>query len=155
MNEKRFFGAPASHGIGEGTAFLFSRSTDFEHIQKREISDVEKEVRRIETAIAAAEKEIEGFLRGKTELSDQEHAILKIQLLFLLDKSFTDKILAYAGDGYSAEFSLKSVVDEYIAHFNSLEDAYLRERKKDIRNIGRRILQHLLNTENPDGCKWR
>ncbi len=152
MNEKRFFGKPASNGVGEGTAFHFHRGADIEHTYEEESDYVERDIYRLESAIAAAQSESEGYLKGDSRLSSQESAILEAQALIIRDKGIIDKIFAYVQSGYSAEFSLKKVVDEYMTHLDSLNDDYLRERKQDVKNVGRRILQHLINTENYDGC---
>lgn len=154
MNEKRVFGTAASAGIGEGTVFRFFRETDFEHIENQRTSDAEKEAERIQAAIASAEKEIEGLLKEKSGLSDSTSAILEVQSLLLLDKKFTDKILSYVRDGYSAEYSLKRVVEDYVAHFETMQDVYLRERKNDIMSVGRRILQYLTSCGDLRGHRF-
>ncbi|MEN8762514.1 MAG: phosphoenolpyruvate--protein phosphotransferase [Thiogranum sp.] len=48
--------------------------------------------------------------------------------------------------GNWAPGALRDTIDEYADQFMAIDDGYLRERARDIRDIGRRILAHLLQS---------
>jgi phosphoenolpyruvate-protein phosphotransferase len=62
----------------------------------------------------------------------------------LRDSSFLSRIEALIRDGLSGEASLQQTVNEFVAQFAGLDDTYLRDRATDIKDIGQRVLRHLL-----------
>ncbi|MDP5207748.1 phosphoenolpyruvate--protein phosphotransferase, partial [Alishewanella sp. SMS9] len=50
-------------------------------------------------------------------------------------------------DGWCAKSALKRVVERFARQFDDMDDPYLRERGLDIRDLGQRVLNNLLDTE--------
>ena len=45
--------------------------------------------------------------------------------------------------GQWAQGALKQTIETHLARFDLMEDAYLRERSNDLRELGNRMLSHL------------
>ena len=48
----------------------------------------------------------------------------------------------------SAKSELKIVIERLISQFNAMQDPYIKERAVDVKDIGLRVLHHLVNTEH-------
>ncbi|MEJ2199888.1 MAG: phosphoenolpyruvate--protein phosphotransferase [Desulfuromonadaceae bacterium] len=77
------------------------------------------------------------------KLSQNDAAIFHTHLMILEDRSFIDKLTQEIRNGHSVSYALKKTIDGYIVAFEHMEDAYLRERAADIKDIGRRLLANL------------
>ncbi len=141
----RFSGLGASPGFGNGRAHCVVAQTDFADIEILDADDPVLETRRFEEAIAKAVDELEGTRKRMRELVPEVGgAIYEALGLVLDDESFIRRVKRGISNGLAAESSLKRVVQEYAAKFAALPDSYLRERAVDVRDVGRRILRHLL-----------
>ena len=66
------------------------------------------------------------------------------QQLMLKDQGFLARLEELIRDGLSAEAAVDQTVNEFVAQFAGLTDAYLKDRAADIKDIGQRVLRHLL-----------
>ncbi|MEM7395622.1 MAG: phosphoenolpyruvate--protein phosphotransferase, partial [Verrucomicrobiota bacterium] len=79
-----------------------------------------------------------------TEFGAEAANIFEAHLLVIEDKVFIDEIVAgIESRKTNAEAVLKDVCDKYIRIFDKMDDAYLRERGADIRDVSRRIQRNL------------
>lgn len=44
----------------------------------------------------------------------------------------------------AAEVAVKEAIDHFVAMFDLLDDEYMKERAVDIKDVGNRLLKHLL-----------
>ena len=134
-------GAP---GIALGTAVLVFPPADLEAVPDREVEDVEQEITRFETALSLAREDIYTIqMRARSTLSVAEHAIFDAYLRILDSRSLVSDVNREIEAGQWAPAALRRVIHRHVVHFESLSDAYLRERAADFRDLGRRILAHL------------
>ena len=61
------------------------------------------------------------------------------------DITFEDAILGYIEQKMSAPSAVLKAVDDFKAMFEEIDDEYLRERQKDIVDVGNRLLRKLLH----------
>ena len=90
-------------------------------------------------------RKLGGQLRG--ELRPEEMALFDVYLNMLDDNALGAEVKTAIHKGNWAQGALRSVVMEYVGHFQLMEDAYLRERATDIMDLGTRILAHLEGAE--------
>ena len=76
-------------------------------------------------------------------MSPDEAAIFHAHIMFMEDSVFQEKIEGYIGQGNSAAWAIYQVIHEYLVAFNNIEDAYLREKSQDLKDVGMRLLHHL------------
>jgi phosphotransferase system enzyme I (PtsP) len=86
-----------------------------------------------------------GDLQARMEatLLDVTALIFTAQILMLKDKGFTDSLFSLVRGGLNPPEAVIEVVQNYVSKFGKIEDAYLREKIHDVRDVGRRILENL------------
>ena len=147
-------GAP---GVAIGRAVVAYRLADLDSIPDREARDVDQELDRLAAAVAATRLEIEA-LKHRTEniLPPEEALLFDAYLMLLGSDSLVQRSEARIRAGQWAPAALRDTVRESVRVFEDMEDAYLSERAADVRDLGRRVLSHLLpeevsGEEFPDG----
>ena len=111
------------------------------------VEDLEAEVKRYETALGRAEKELQE-LKESTPSGLEESRFLDSHILMLQDPDFNSKVVeGIRKQKKNAEHMLYSTAKEFIQVFKNLKDPYLRERTVDFYDVSRRVLNHLLYRE--------
>ncbi|MBD1940320.1 phosphoenolpyruvate--protein phosphotransferase [Microcoleus sp. FACHB-68] len=136
-------GIPASKGIAIGPVILYHAAVPQVQTQYAENSETEWE--QLQTAIQTAQDQIQN-LRQKAvaQAGEANAAIFDAHLLYLEDPA----ILAATRKGIfegnlSAAAAWKAAIDEIVAAYETLEDAYLQARSADVTDVSRRVLQLL------------
>ncbi len=138
-------GIPVSRGIAIGRAHLLKAAArEVKHYLVPE-EKVEAEVRRLSDAITAVHAELQAVRRELPPDAPSElAAFLDVHALILSDPIVAeDPLRIIRSRHYNAEWALLTQIDELSAQFDEIEDAYLRERKNDIRQVGERVLKVL------------
>lgn len=140
-------GLPASRGFVAAPVFLF-RTAGSEAIPEYRIGpdQVGREVARLTDAFALTRTQLRSLTveLGK-HISGDEATIFEGHLMILDDPSFLSsckekiaKLLC------NAEWAVNAVSEKYTSIFAAMDDAYLKERAKDVGDIAKRIMQNLL-----------
>lgn len=144
-------GIPVSRGIAIGRAHLLKPAArDVKHYLVAE-EKVEAEVRRLTDAITVVNEELRALRRelpadAPTELA----AFIDVHALILADPIIAEEPQRIIRSRhYNAEWALLTQIDELSAQFDEIEDAYLRERKNDILQVGERVLKVLTGSATP------
>jgi phosphoenolpyruvate-protein phosphotransferase (PTS system enzyme I) len=138
-------GIPVSRGIAIGRAHLLAPAAlDVKHYLIAE-EQVEAEVARLQRAIATVHKELQTIWNELPKDSPAElGAFIDVHALILSDPMIAEAPLDIIRTRYyNAEWALVTQIDELSAQFDEIEDAYLRERKADIQQVGERVLKVL------------
>jgi len=138
-------GIPVSRGIAIGRAHLLAPAAlDVKHYLIPE-ERVEAEVQRLQKAIAAVHKELQTIWNDLPKDSPAElGAFIDVHALILSDPTISEVPLDIIRTRYyNAEWALVTQIDELSAQFDEIGDAYLRERKADIQQVGERVLKVL------------
>lgn len=143
-------GIAASNGIAIAKVYkLAAPDLSFE---KKNVEDVESEVKRLGEALDVSKKELEIIKDNARKTLGDEHAeIFSAHLLVLSDPELInpieDKIKT---DQVNAEFALNETATMFIEMFKAMENEYMRERAADIQDVTKRVMAHLLNVSFPD-----
>lgn len=142
-------GIAASSGIVIGKAYkLESPKIDIKNEIKTSIED-EKD--RFQKALEKTVNDINKVKeRAKANLSEKELAIFDAHLMMANDPEFASQIENMISEGNSADYAAKSVADMMISMFESMDDAYFKERAADIKDVSYRILCNILGLTIPD-----
>jgi phosphoenolpyruvate-protein phosphotransferase (PTS system enzyme I) len=138
-------GIPVSRGIAIGRAHLLAPAAlEVKHYLIAE-EQVEAEVQRLQKAIATVHRELQAIWNDLPKDSPAElGAFIDVHALILSDPMIADVPLDIIRNRYyNAEWALVTQIDELSAQFDEIEDAYLRERKADIQQVGERVLKVL------------
>jgi len=138
-------GAP---GIAIGEAFVLQPASDFDAISLKQSDDPEKELNRFYRAVKVTKAEFNRLAeRMSGHLPADALAIFDVYHQLLDAASLGNEIETQIKQGWCAKSALKLVVERFARQFDDMDDPYLRERGTDIRDLGQRVLNHLLETE--------
>ncbi|HZW13721.1 MAG TPA: phosphoenolpyruvate--protein phosphotransferase [Noviherbaspirillum sp.] len=144
-------GIPVSRGIAIGRAHLLAPAAlDVKHYLIPQ-EQVEAEVQRLQKAIATVHKELQTIWNDLPKDAPAElGAFIDVHALILSDPMLSEVPLDIIRNRYyNAEWALVTQIDELSAQFDEIEDAYLRERKSDIQQVGERVLKALTGSALP------
>ncbi|MBO8178810.1 MAG: phosphoenolpyruvate--protein phosphotransferase [Bacillus sp. (in: Bacteria)] len=147
---KVLLGKPASNGIAIAKAYRLIEP-DLT-VNKTSIEKVEEEVSRFRSAVEQAKEELEAIRdHAKEHLGEDKAEIFEAHILVLSDPelltAIEDKI---SSESVNAEFALKEVSDMFVTMFEQMDNAYMKERAADIRDVTKRVLSHLLGVQLPN-----
>lgn len=136
----------ASQGIAIGKAFVLPHWEWELPDQKIDVADLAKEFDRLYEGIRRSKTEI---TQMKTELDEvvgsEESSIFDAHIAILEDPVFMNEIQGIIQRQYKvAEVAVKEAIDHFVTMFDLLDDEYMKERALDIKDVGNRLLKHLL-----------
>ncbi|EHG1740512.1 phosphoenolpyruvate--protein phosphotransferase [Listeria monocytogenes] len=147
---KELKGIAASDGIAIAKAYLLVEP-DLSY-EKTEVTDVESEVKRFESALEVSRTEL-SMIREKVakDLGEDKAQIFDAHLLVLNDPELTGPIEeSIKNSKTNAETALQETTDMFIGMFESMDNEYMRERAADIKDVRKRVLSHLLGVTIPN-----
>ncbi|HDM9100242.1 TPA: phosphoenolpyruvate--protein phosphotransferase [Listeria monocytogenes] len=147
---KELKGIAASDGIAIAKAYLLVEP-DLSY-EKIEVTDVESEVKRFESALEVSRTEL-SMIREKAakDLGEDKAQIFDAHLLVLNDPELTGPIEeSIKNSKTNAETALQKTTDMFIGMFESMDNEYMRERAADIKDVRKRVLSHLLGVTIPN-----
>ncbi|ALP38045.1 phosphoenolpyruvate-protein phosphotransferase [Paenibacillus sp. IHB B 3084] len=137
-------GIAASAGIAIARAFILEHPNYA--VERRAVGDAEAEIARLDAALVKSQTELEA-IKEKTlqELGEKKAEIFASHLLILNDPELIDPVKAKIRDEQlNADYALNEVATQFISMFENMKSAYLQERASDMRDVTKRILNHLL-----------
>ena len=148
---KLLHGTPATPGIAMGTAIILEGSDDIHYIMEELSENPDQERKLFDKSVGEARAEIEKLQsRIHEQLGEEDAAIFNIHLMMIEDQGFTQKVDDLISSGYTALYSVKTVVAEYLNSFDNINDPYLKERGVDIEDVGRRLMRLLSGSASDD-----
>lgn len=146
---RRLKGIAAARGVAIAPIVHFHATLD--HIPTWKVGDdaLDGERLRLSAAIAAVTTSLLGLQRDLAgSLGKQDVRIYDAQLAILHDQTFRRDVEAeIATHRVNLEVALQRVIARYEAVFAAMENAAMRERAADLRDIGRQLIGALLATE--------
>jgi phosphotransferase system enzyme I (PtsP) len=144
IQEARFVGVPGSPGAAVGTALVMLPPADLEVVPDKTVSDITAELKLFQTALEGVRNDMRTLsAKLATQLRPEERALFDVYLMMLDDASLGSEVTNVIKTGQWAQGALRSVVNEHVKRFELMDDAYLRERASDVKDLGRRLLAYL------------
>lgn len=143
-------GIPASPGIAIGKVYLYKEKELF--INTGEALNLEIEKDKLLYGRELTKKQIL-TIRDKIveNLGEDKAKIFDGHITLLEDEDLFDEVIERIEDeDITAEYALEQGINSYYEVLSSLDDAYLRERASDLKDIGRRWLYNITGTEIAD-----
>ncbi len=142
-------GIAASDGIA--IAKVYTLTEPDLTVTKVTVEDSEKEVSRLDDALAASIKDVELIKETALKNLGEEAQVFDAHLMVLSDPELIGQVKdSITSNKVNAESALKEVTDMFISIFAGMEDnPYMQERAADIRDVSKRILAHLLGVKIP------
>lgn len=137
-------GIAASAGIAVARAFILEHP-DYT-ITKTAVSDVEAELAKLQDALEKSKGELQAIKeRTLAELGEKKAEIFESHLLILEDPELISPVMdKIREEAVNADYALNEVATQFVEMFENMKSAYLQERAADMRDVTKRVLNHLL-----------
>jgi phosphoenolpyruvate-protein phosphotransferase len=140
---RRLRGIAAAPGMAEGPAALWHEVTL--EIPRQTECDPQAEKGRLDQARQRARAEIAELTRKVAQDATQvEAAVFEAHAMFLDDVSLLDRAQTAIGAGSNAEAAWMDAVEFFAGQLAAIPDPTLSARAADVRDVGTRVLGHLL-----------
>src|SRR3989338_5766923 len=158
IQEAKFIGVPGSPGAAVGTAVVVLPPADLEVVPDKTVDDIAAELALFNDALEGVRSDMRALsARMATQLRPEERALFDVYLMMLEDAALGNEVVKVIRTGQWAQGALRQVIGEHINRFELMDDAYLRERASDVKDLGRRLLAYLQQARQqtlvyPDNC---
>ena len=147
-----FQGIAAAPGLAIAPCLKIHPVPTSEGLQFISREQVPAELARFTAAVAQASAQLESIAAAAKSRGDQLRAdIVEAQSMMLIDPVLAEAVAEKISDQLnSAPHAVQQAIEEQAAILAALDDAYLRERAGDVRDIGGRLLACLSGVSGPD-----
>lgn len=139
----KYSGKSVYGGIAIGKIHLMAKR---EHpIVRHKVEDFAGEIQRFEEAKTKAQSQLaELYEKAVKEVGEANAAIFEIHQMMLGDEDYLDSIKNIISEqGVNAEYAVGVTADNFAEMFASMDDAYMKERAADVRDISDRVVRIL------------
>ncbi|RMO65014.1 Phosphoenolpyruvate-protein phosphotransferase [Pseudomonas syringae pv. aptata] len=144
IQEAKFVGVAGSPGAAVGVAVVMLPPADLEVVPDKTVTDIAAELALFQNALEGVRGDMRTLsAKLATQLRPEERALFDVYLMMLDDASLGSEVTDVIKTGQWAQGALRSVVSEHVKRFELMDDAYLRERASDVKDLGRRLLAYL------------
>ena len=144
-------GIGGSSGVAVGEGFAASAGADLETVPDRPVRNATAELAAFQAAVEAVRNDVSELgERMRAQLPEGEQLLFDVYLQMLDGDSLTSRVCHQIEAGHWAPFALRLTIAEHVRRFEAMDDAYLRERASDVRDIGRRLLARLMAVEGDE-----
>lgn len=144
----KYNGKSVYGGIAIGKIHIMAKNE--QRIVRYKIEECEKEIERFETAKTEAQNQLAKLYdKAKTEVGEANAAIFEIHQMMLDDDDYLDSIKNIITEqSVNAEYAVGVTADNFAEIFSSMDDAYMKERAADVKDISERIIRILTNADS-------
>ncbi|PZR46049.1 MAG: phosphoenolpyruvate-protein phosphotransferase PtsP [Ectopseudomonas oleovorans] len=144
VQEAKFIGVPGAPGAAVGTAVVVLPPADLNVVPDRSVDDIAAELELFDKALGWVREDMQELSEKlATQLRKEERALFDVYLMMLEDAALGNEVRKVIRTGQWAQGALRQVVLDHVKRFELMDDAYLRERASDVRDLGRRLLAYL------------
>lgn len=136
-------GIAASKGYAIGKVFL--QVNEEIVITDEKISDIEGEKAKLQKALDDSRAQLEKIKeKALTEMGAEKAQVFEAHITLLDDPEFTGAMqIEIESNSTNSMKAVQSVTDMFVSIFDAMEDAYMRERAADIKDVSKRIISNL------------
>lgn len=139
-------------GIAIGKIHVMAKSE--QRIVRHKIEDSDREIERFEAAKTEAKRQLAKlYEKAVTEVGEASAAIFEIHQMMLDDDDYVDSIKnIMIEQKVNAEYAVGVTADNFAEIFSTMDDAYMKERAADVKDISERVIRILTNTDDADAA---
>ncbi|MDR1642501.1 MAG: phosphoenolpyruvate--protein phosphotransferase [Clostridiales bacterium] len=136
-------GKSASAGVAMGPLYFFHRTPG--QVRRRHIDEPKAELERLGTAKDLAFAQLgELYEKALVEVGEQGAALFEVHQMMLEDEDFISAIEQIINtESVNAEFAASRAGDTFAKVFSEMDDAYMRERAADVKDVAQRLVNCL------------
>lgn len=147
---KVYNGKAVFHGIAIGKIRLLKKKE--KNVFRTHIDDVEQEVSRVERAVAETEEQLKKLYdKALLEVGESSAAIFEVHQVMLQDQDYQESIQnIIRTQQVNAEYAVAVTADNFADMFATMDDAYMKERAADVKDISERLISVLSEEEKEE-----
>jgi phosphotransferase system enzyme I (PtsP) len=131
-------------GAAVGRAYVVYPLANVDAIPDFPVADADAEIAEFLNAVSAVERDMRAMSERMVDsLPAEDFALFDALILMLRSENLIEGTIEGIRAGNWAPGALRKTISEHVSAFEQMEDPYLRERATDVRDLGRRILEHL------------
>ena len=140
---KKYTGKGVYGAVALGKISIFKRQEV--SVKRERIEDTEAQKQRVEAAKALATEQLqEIYDKALKEVGEANAQIFEIHMMMLEDLDYNDSICnIIETQSVNAEYAVAVTSDNFAEMFSAMDDAYMKERAADIRDISNRLIRNL------------
>ena len=134
-------------GIAIGIASVIDKNEP--QIKQKKVKNIEKEKERFIKAKEECILELKAlYEKAVPEIGDANAQVFEIHQMMANDKDYCEAIESIIQtQGVNAEYAVFVTGENFAEMFSSMDDAYMKERASDVKDVSSRIVNILLNIE--------
>lgn len=136
-------GIAASKGYAIGNVFLYEEKEIC--VTDEKVVDVTAELEKLKKAVETCKEQLERIkAKTKENVGEHEAAVFEAHILILDDPEFIGSVeTEIKNNETNALKAVEKTANNLVAIFEAIDDAYLRERAADIKDVSKRIMANL------------
>lgn len=136
-------GIAASKGYAIGKVFL--QVNEEIVITDKKVSDIEAEKAKLQKALDDSRTQLEKIKeKALIEMGAEKAQVFEAHITLLDDPEFTGAMQnEIESNSINSMKAVQSVTDMFVSIFDAMEDAYMKERAADIKDVSKRIISNL------------
>jgi phosphoenolpyruvate-protein phosphotransferase (PTS system enzyme I) len=144
---EHLLGTGVSKGIAIGSVLVKKESSN--DFQRKSITDVEHEWERFLKAKEEGKQQLEVLVQqSRVTIGEDEAQIFEAHILMLEDEELANLVKTQIDNQKkNTEWAVHEAAEHFAAILEGLEDAYLKERAHDIRDVSARLIRILSGTD--------
>lgn len=150
MGMKTYVGKSVYHGIAIGQIQILKKEK--KNVYRSRIEDVDQELAKIEEAIKEAKNQLNQlYEKALLEVGESGAAIFEVHQMMLEDQDYQESIQnMIQTQQINAEYAVAVTADNFANMFSMMDDAYMKERAADVRDISERLISILMKAESEE-----
>lgn len=146
MNKFTGKGVYGAVAIGKISVFKRQEAT----VKRKHITDIESELSRLAAAKELAIEQLqEIYKKAVKEVGETNALIFEIHMTMIEDEDYNESINnIIKTQMVNAEYAVAVTSDNFAEMFSSIDDAYMKARSADVKDISNRIIRNLNSDEN-------
>ena len=138
-------GIAASAGIAIGRVYIYRPDDVILDLESHDSISAQEKLKAISMATESVHHQVQAlYARMEEQGKSKEAEIFSAYQMFLDDPTLHEAMERYAREGYSTAAAVHRAYEDSAQLMDNLADAYFRERAKDIRDVGDRVVRALL-----------
>lgn len=140
---KVYHGKAVFHGIAIGQIQILKKEE--KNVFRSHIDNVEQEITRMEKAVSETEEQLKKLYdKALLEVGESGAAIFEVHQMMLQDQDYQESILnIIRTQQVNAEYAVAVTADNFANMFAMMDDAYMKERAADVKDISERLISVL------------
>lgn len=139
-----WIGTAAAPGVAIGEGVLLLPHAVLDAVPTQQAEDIPSEITLFKAAVEVVSRDIARMEKSLSALLNGDDAnLFHGYHQILTSDTFFDTILGKIEQGVWIQTAIRDVTKDLIARFAALEDPYLKERARDIADLGKRVLSQV------------